>query len=292
MKKAVWVCLAVFCSVMIGMTVFPSDDTWDPGWNIRYSGSEGEFIGYLTEFTERFPITDESLFEYEDRMYLDYRPAVIPEIEGFSYQNCYFFYELSSPFRENDGTVNGAVRYIDYNLFNEANYDSVSVTVYYISGGVDVSETERRLKLENYRLGGEDYEVDIIEGVHRGIPYCGYNYFHATYGICSRCYLTFGGYFIYVHSHDAFSESLIDRISLRETGVTVPVILLYGAETEESDGAVEARIYTVAKGDCLWNISKELYGSGSRYAEIYGLNRDVIADPDLIYPGQVLVLPE
>lgn len=49
--------------------------------------------------------------------------------------------------------------------------------------------------------------------------------------------------------------------------------------------------YTVVSGDCLWNIAKRYLGDGSRYTEIWDLNRDKIVNPNLIYPGQVLVLP-
>lgn len=49
--------------------------------------------------------------------------------------------------------------------------------------------------------------------------------------------------------------------------------------------------YTVVKGDCLWKIAKKLLGNGSRYTEIYNLNRDKISNPNLIYPGQVLTIP-
>jgi len=48
----------------------------------------------------------------------------------------------------------------------------------------------------------------------------------------------------------------------------------------------------VQKGDCLWNIAKQFYGSGSDYGSIYSANQSVIgSNPDLIYPGQVLVIP-
>lgn len=50
--------------------------------------------------------------------------------------------------------------------------------------------------------------------------------------------------------------------------------------------------YTVVKGDCLWNIAKKFYGKGSQYALIYNANRDKIKNPNLIYPGQVLVIPK
>lgn len=52
------------------------------------------------------------------------------------------------------------------------------------------------------------------------------------------------------------------------------------------------RTYTVAKGDSLWRIAKRELGDGRRYTEIYELNRDIIRNANLIYPGQVLRLPE
>lgn len=55
--------------------------------------------------------------------------------------------------------------------------------------------------------------------------------------------------------------------------------------------APEVKTYTVVKGDCLWNIAKKLLGDGSRYREIFNLNKDKIKDPNLIFPGQVLTLP-
>lgn len=47
-------------------------------------------------------------------------------------------------------------------------------------------------------------------------------------------------------------------------------------------------MYVVEKGDCLWNIAKRFLGSGSRWMEIYKLNKDIIKNPNLIYVGQVL----
>lgn len=50
--------------------------------------------------------------------------------------------------------------------------------------------------------------------------------------------------------------------------------------------------YTVKPGDCLWNIAKMFYGDGASYTAIYNANKDVIGgDPNLIYAGQVLVIP-
>lgn len=51
------------------------------------------------------------------------------------------------------------------------------------------------------------------------------------------------------------------------------------------------RTYTVKKGDCLWNIAKKYYGNGKFYTKIYVANTKKIANPNLIYIGQVLVIP-
>ncbi|WP_068316548.1 Ig-like domain-containing protein [Polycladidibacter hongkongensis] len=47
----------------------------------------------------------------------------------------------------------------------------------------------------------------------------------------------------------------------------------------------------IRRGDNLWTISRRLYGSGYRYTTIYRANDSQIRNPDLIYPGQVFVLP-
>ena len=50
------------------------------------------------------------------------------------------------------------------------------------------------------------------------------------------------------------------------------------------------RTYTVKKGDCLWNIAKKFYGNGALYTKIYDANTNKIANPNLIYVGQVFVI--
>ena len=47
----------------------------------------------------------------------------------------------------------------------------------------------------------------------------------------------------------------------------------------------------IIRGDNLWQISKRIYGRGERYTVIYDANQAQIRDPDLIYPGQIFVLP-
>ena len=52
------------------------------------------------------------------------------------------------------------------------------------------------------------------------------------------------------------------------------------------------RTYTVVTGDSLSKIAKRTYGDATRWRAIYELNKDIIKNPDLIFPGQVLTLPE
>ena len=79
------------------------------------------------------------------------------------------------------------------------------------------------------------------------------------------------------------------------------VILLIGnvdgvAQVDESltvasDDGSDSEMYTVEPGDTLWAIATAAYGDGNRYPEIFEANKPMLADPDKIYPGQVLRIP-
>lgn len=51
-------------------------------------------------------------------------------------------------------------------------------------------------------------------------------------------------------------------------------------------------VVTVQPGASLWRIADDAYGSGYRYVQVFEANRDRIDDPDLIYPGQLLIVPD
>ena len=53
-----------------------------------------------------------------------------------------------------------------------------------------------------------------------------------------------------------------------------------------------SRFYQVKSGDTLSKIAKELYGDANAYNQIFEANRPMLSDPDKIYPGQVLRIPQ
>lgn len=48
----------------------------------------------------------------------------------------------------------------------------------------------------------------------------------------------------------------------------------------------------VKQGDTLWDIAEKQYGDGSLYPQLVEMNRETLTDPNLILPGQRLILPE
>jgi len=83
------------------------------------------------------------------------------------------------------------------------------------------------------------------------------------------------------------------EIAARQVKVDIPTrkATISDNSHTRTDNREQQRTYTVVSGDCLWNIAEKYLGSSSRYPEIYELNRDIIQNPNLIYPGQVLKLP-
>jgi nucleoid-associated protein YgaU len=65
-----------------------------------------------------------------------------------------------------------------------------------------------------------------------------------------------------------------------------PADVVSGAPAETGGSRV------ISRGDSLWALSRLAYGDGARFAVIYNANRAKIHNPNLIYPGQTLVLPQ
>ena len=53
----------------------------------------------------------------------------------------------------------------------------------------------------------------------------------------------------------------------------------------------EARYHTVVSGDWLSKIAKTYYGDATKFDVIFEANKPMLKDPDEIYPGQVLRIP-
>ena len=89
-----------------------------------------------------------------------------------------------------------------------------------------------------------------------------------------------------------FSRSSDGSISIAETVYTLASD--DGAVADNSYNTVElpqSVTYTVVKGDTLWGIASRLLGSGTKWSSIYEANRSTVANPNLIYVGQVLEIP-
>jgi nucleoid-associated protein YgaU len=55
--------------------------------------------------------------------------------------------------------------------------------------------------------------------------------------------------------------------------------------------AAQVEYYVIQKGDSLSAIAKRYYGNAKGYPRIFDANREVIKNPDLIYPGQKIRIP-
>ena len=80
------------------------------------------------------------------------------------------------------------------------------------------------------------------------------------------------------------------KLIIRLTGLAYPV---QETPAPVSEAAVsEGTAYRVQKGDRLWTIAYRAYGSGRLWNIIYEANKDVIADPERIREGLVIIIPQ
>jgi nucleoid-associated protein YgaU len=56
-------------------------------------------------------------------------------------------------------------------------------------------------------------------------------------------------------------------------------------------GAPTIRDYTIQSGDSLSKIARHFYGNPNDWQKIYEANKDKIKDPNMIYPGQKIIIP-
>ena len=56
-------------------------------------------------------------------------------------------------------------------------------------------------------------------------------------------------------------------------------------------GFIKVEYYEIKSGDSLSAIAKKFYGDALQYPRLFEANREVIKDPDKIYPGQKIRVP-
>lgn len=66
---------------------------------------------------------------------------------------------------------------------------------------------------------------------------------------------------------------------------------LTAPEVKEGELSAKVEYYVIKSGDTLSGIAAKYYGQGSLYPRIFEANREVIKNPDLIYPGQKIRIP-
>ena len=91
-------------------------------------------------------------------------------------------------------------------------------------------------------------------------------------------------------SGKSLTQELREKIVLAVGNVAGVASVEDAIEAEEP--APAAVFHTVEKGDTLWAVSSKAYGDGSKYMKIFEANKPMLSDPDKIYPGQVLRIPQ
>ncbi len=86
------------------------------------------------------------------------------------------------------------------------------------------------------------------------------------------------------------SPAALEKVVLM-TGNAMGIETVNVDAVEAPEQTEEVLYYEIVKGDSLWKIAKNIYGDGNEYKKIFEENREVIKDPDLIFPGQKIRLP-
>ncbi|WP_292898274.1 MULTISPECIES: peptidoglycan-binding protein LysM [unclassified Nitratireductor] len=92
-----------------------------------------------------------------------------------------------------------------------------------------------------------------------------------------------------VADQSAFEKAVV------AVGNTLGISKVEAGELKVASAEAKAPVfYTVKKGDNLWKIAEANYGKGkgAKYTVIFEANKPMLDDPDKIYPGQVLRIPD
>ncbi|MEZ5810284.1 MAG: peptidoglycan-binding protein LysM [Rhizobiaceae bacterium] len=139
-------------------------------------------------------------------------------------------------------------------------------------------------ELDSYKLGTDHVEVEVIgdKAVVKGVV--------ADQSIFEKAIVAVG---------NTLGISKVEASELKVVAPDSGLKLDAGADMTALVAAsgpppAAPRFHTVAKGDNLWKIAEKEYGKGkgAKYTVIFEANKPMLSDPDKIYPGQVLRIPE
>ncbi len=88
-------------------------------------------------------------------------------------------------------------------------------------------------------------------------------------------------------SMEAYEKAILMAGNVK--GVTE--VTAEGLSVPASEVEAKVEYYVIQSGDSLSKIAKQYYGNAMDYPKIFEANREVIQDPDLIYPGQKIRIP-
>ncbi len=93
-------------------------------------------------------------------------------------------------------------------------------------------------------------------------------------------------------SGNADNQAAIEKAVLMAGNVRGVEEVRLAGETEPLEIVGKVEFYSIQSGDTLSAIAKRYYGNAMDYPRIFEANREVIKDPDLIYPDQTLRIPK
>lgn len=195
----------------------------------------------------------------------------------------------------NDGFMNKAFTASEQAVICNVNLANEDNPVYQTDGGnstvdkvfvLSISETDQYFGADGDRQA-DTSEYCKTQGAYPNSDFGTSWYWLRTPGYAGN-YFTFisgnGHRFICGNTVHHAANAVRPAIWISTKEVVTPI-----PEEDEIPAAEET--YTVAAGDCLWNIARKVYGNGAKWPVIFEANKNTIKNTNLIYVGQKLVIP-
>ena len=84
----------------------------------------------------------------------------------------------------------------------------------------------------------------------------------------------------------------LDLILLDFNKISIETLQFPFVRKEFTTNLLQDDFVVIEPGDMLWKIAYKVYGDGWKYIEIFDSNKEQISNPDLIFPGQIFLLPK